>query len=80
MKGLVVQRAKLRFAPFDDRGVVVSTAVVKSVERFLFFVGEVEGPISQYAGHSINIIQLFARRSLFLFGGQESQAGRHQRG
>ena len=66
---------KPRFAPFDDRVAVVSAAVVKKVERFLFIVGEVEGLMGQYAGHSINIIQLFVQRPLFLFGGQESQTG-----
>ena len=80
MKGLIVQRAKPRFAPFDDRGAVVSAAVMQSVERFLFFVGEVEGLVGQYTGHSVNVIQLFARRPLFLLGGQESQAGWNERG
>ena len=70
---------KPRFAPFDDRGAVVSAAVVQKVERFLFLVGEVEGLVGQYAGHSVNIIQLFARSMLFLFGGQESKAGRRER-
>ena len=69
-EGLIAKRAKLGFAPFDDLHAAVSATVVKKVERFLFIVREAEGMVSQYAGHSINIIQLFARRSLFFLGGQ----------
>ena len=70
---------KLRFAPFDDLCTIVSAAVMKKIERFLLFVCEIECLMGQYAGHPINIIQLFARRPLFLFGGQESQAGWRER-
>ena len=79
MKGLIAQRMKPRFAPFDDLRAVVTAAVMQNIERFLFFVGEVEGLISQYAGHPVNIIQLFARSSLFFLGGQEPEASWYQR-
>ena len=75
---LIAQRVKPRFAPFDDLR-AVAAAVMEKVERFLFFVCEIECLMGQYAGHPVNIIQLFARSSLFLFGGQESQAGWNER-
>ena len=52
---------------------------MQNVERFLFIVSEVEGSISQYARHPVDVIELFARRSLFFLGCQESEASRRKR-
>ena len=52
---------------------------MQNAERFLFLVGEVEGLMSQYAGHPVDIIELFARSPLFFLCGQESQAGLRER-
>lgn len=79
MEGLIAQRAKLGFAPFYDLRAVVSAAIMQKVERFLFLVREVESLVSQYAGHTVDVIELFARRSLFFLGGQEPEASWYQR-